>query len=74
MEALGGLKPLSDVTDDPARTRILIVEDNLVSVAVLKKKLCDAGFTESDLDTVTSGEEGVDLVTMFFPRFPLFHF
>ncbi len=44
------------------RDRILIVEDNVVAVMVLRKKFCESGFADDAIDTVTSGEEAVDQV------------
>ena len=44
--------------------RILIVEDNLVAVKVLRKKFVDSGFEERVIDTVRSGEEAVDHVRL----------
>ncbi len=50
----------------PDRSRVMIVEDNLVAVAVLTKKVCDAGVDEFEIDTVASGEKGVELVSRLF--------
>ncbi len=61
MEVLEG----PSVTGD-GRARVLVVEDNLVAVTVFKKKLCATGLTESVIDVVASGEEGIDLVTTLF--------
>jgi CheY-like chemotaxis protein len=52
-------------SDAEPSERILIVEDNLVAVKVLKKKFCDSGFEEHVIDTVRSGEEAVDHVRAF---------
>ncbi len=49
-------------SDAEPSERILIVEDNLVAVKVLKKKFCESGFEEHVIDTVRSGEEAVDHV------------
>jgi CheY-like chemotaxis protein len=56
-----GVGEVAALEPEPSE-RILIVEDNLVAVKVLKKKFWDSGFEEDVIDTVRSGEEAVDHV------------
>ncbi|KAL8381916.1 hypothetical protein RB595_005934 [Gaeumannomyces hyphopodioides] len=41
------------------RTRILLVEDNRITIKIFEKIVCKYGFT--DVDMATSGQEGVDM-------------
>jgi hypothetical protein len=65
METTGVLEH-GHLSADPIRNRVLIVEDNPVSVEAAKFIFFANGFAESVIDTVPTAEGAIDQVSFLF--------